>query len=378
MTSARDARQLGGVRPVDDLRLLVEHLDDLVHGRDRGQERVVELRELLDRVEEVREVEREGEQRADRHVSLQHEPAAVAEHDRRRDGREEVDGREVEPVQDDRLVVRLAVALVDAAEAALVLGLAGERLHDPHAGDVLGQRRRDEAEALAHAPVRAVRADAEPGGRDRHQRQHHQRREREPPVEQEEDDRGAGEQQRVLDEARDAVGDELVERLHVVRDAADDHAGAVALVVAERQPLQVAEEPVAQVGEHALPDPAGEVGLHTGQGERQHARDEEQGDDPGQRLQVAVVDAAVDGELGEVRRRERDERVREQRGDRERCPALVRQRQPDEHREPPAGLAPRPVVHLRAALIEKVRAGLPDLHAVASSPPSSPCSCSSR
>ena len=55
--------------------------------------------------------------------------------------------------------------------------------------------------------------------------------------------------QRVLDEARDAVGDELVERLDVVREPADDDAGAVALVEAEREPLEVAEEPVAQVGE---------------------------------------------------------------------------------------------------------------------------------
>ena len=60
---------------------------------------------------------------------------------------------------------------------------------------------------------------------------------------------------------RDAVGDELVERLDVVRQAADDHAGAVPLVEAERQPLQVAEEVVAQVGEHPLARPAGEVGL---------------------------------------------------------------------------------------------------------------------
>ena len=64
-----DPRQLDRVRRVDDLRLLVEHAEDLVQRRDRGEERVVELRELLDRVEEVREVEREGEQRARRVIS---------------------------------------------------------------------------------------------------------------------------------------------------------------------------------------------------------------------------------------------------------------------------------------------------------------------
>ena len=55
---------------------------------------------------------------------------------------------------------------------------------------------------------------------------------------------------------RHAVGDELVERLDVVRQAGDDRAGAVALVVAEREPLEVREEPRAQVGEDALARPS--------------------------------------------------------------------------------------------------------------------------
>ena len=148
------------VRRVHDLGLLVEDGDDPVERGGRGEERVVELRELLHRVEEVREVEREGEQRPDREAPVDDERAAEAEHDRRRDRREHVDGGEVEAVQDDRLVVRLAVALVDAAEGRLARRLARERLHDAHARDVLGERRRDEPEALAHAPVRAVRADS--------------------------------------------------------------------------------------------------------------------------------------------------------------------------------------------------------------------------
>ena len=72
---------------------------------------------------------------------------------------------------------------------------------------------------------------------------------------------GADSVERVLDEARDAVGDELVERLDVVREPADDDAGAVALEEAEREPLQVAEERVAEVGEDPLARPAGEVRL---------------------------------------------------------------------------------------------------------------------
>jgi hypothetical protein len=46
--------------------------------------------------------------------------AAVAEDDRRRERRQEVDEREVEAVEDDRLLVRLTVVGVDLVEVALV------------------------------------------------------------------------------------------------------------------------------------------------------------------------------------------------------------------------------------------------------------------
>ena len=48
--------------------------------------------------------------------------------------------------------------------------------------------------------------------------------------------------ERALRERRHAVGDELVDRLDVVRHPADQDAGAVPLVEAERERLQVAEE----------------------------------------------------------------------------------------------------------------------------------------
>ena len=118
---------------------------------------------------------------------------------------------------------------------------------------------------------------------------------------------------------RDAVGDELVERLDVVRDPADDHAGAVALVVAEREPLQVAEEPVAEVGQDPLARPAGEVRLRGARrpGSSTPGRDERD-DEPGQELGVAAADAVVDRDLREERRRERGQRRCEQRAERER------------------------------------------------------------
>ena len=138
---------------VDDLGLLLEHLHDLVERSRRGEVCVVELRQVLHGVEEVREVADEREQRADRHVAARDEVAAEAEHDRGGRGGEEVDGREVDAAEDDRAVVRLAVVGVDLLEVRHRRVLARERLEDAHAGDVLGERRRHEAEALAHGAI---------------------------------------------------------------------------------------------------------------------------------------------------------------------------------------------------------------------------------
>src|SRR5262249_16349760 len=56
---AADRAELSRVRRIDELRLLVEQLEDLVERRHPGLIRGVQLRELLDRVEEV--VERRDE-----------------------------------------------------------------------------------------------------------------------------------------------------------------------------------------------------------------------------------------------------------------------------------------------------------------------------
>ena len=364
---AFDLRQLERAGQVGHLGLLVEHVDDLVQcGRGR-EESAVQLRELLHRVEEVLHVEHEGEQRSQRDRALEVEVAAVAEHHGERDRREQVDEREVEPVEDDRLHVRFAVVLGHLAEVARVCLLARERLDDPHPRDVLGERGRHEAEPLAHGRVRAGGALAEDHRRDAHERDHDQRRECQAPVEDEEQDRGAEQSERVLDEARDPVGDELVDRLDVVRQPADDHARTVALVEAEREVLQVVEKAVAQVGQDPLADPAGQVGLDVAHAPAQEAEEQEGADDPPELAQVVLADAVVDGVLGEQRRRERERRRQQQRADREQRPRAVGPREADEHPEPPARALPRPVVDLCGAVAHQVPARLPDPHEAASS-----------
>jgi hypothetical protein len=234
---------------------------------------------LLHRVEEVLDVEHEREEGSDLDRVLKVQVTAVAEHDRERDRGEEVDEREVPGIQHHRLLVRLPVALADLAEVADVDLLARERLDDPHAGDVFGERGGDEPEALPDGSIGAGRVAPEQHRSDTHDRDHREGRERQAPVEDEEENRRADERQRALDETRNAVGDQLVECLHVVRQPADDHAGAVPLVEAERQSLEVLEQVQPEVGQHPLADPARQVRLRVRHAPVRQAGDEEQRDD---------------------------------------------------------------------------------------------------
>ena len=79
------------------------------------------------------------------------------------------------------------------------------------------------------------------------QREDEERQQRELHVEVEQDHDRADQRQRGLEQRHDGVGDEAVERLDVVGHARDQHARRAALVEADRQLLQVREDPHAQV-----------------------------------------------------------------------------------------------------------------------------------
>ena len=149
-------------------------------------------------------------------------------------------------------------------------------------------------------------------------------------VQRQQDRRRAQQRQRGREQRDDAVGDQLVQRLHVVGHARDQHAGLVARVEADRQPLQVAEDLAAQVLQRALADPAGQVGLRVGGAEVDQRGAQEGDHDPRQRRGVLVADAGVDGAAGQVGGRQRGGGGHHQR---------------DEHQRPPGrgrGAAARP------------------------------------
>ena len=128
------------------------------------------------------------------------------------------------------------------------------------------------------------------------------------------------------------------------------------------------EEANAQVGERPLPHPARQVRLQRREAERGEPRGDERKHDPDQGLEVAGLDALVDGELREERRHQGDERVREERDDRADRACPVRHREADEHSDPPPRLRPGPVGDPAAPFLREVCTGLPDLQRTRRSP----------
>ena len=76
-------------------RRLLEHARQLLQPGGRGLEQVVELAQLLHRLEEAPQVEQERGEHADAHVAVEHAPAAVEQHDRGRDAADELHARAV-------------------------------------------------------------------------------------------------------------------------------------------------------------------------------------------------------------------------------------------------------------------------------------------
>ena len=115
------------------------------------------------------------------------------------------------------------------------------------------------------------------------------RQQRELPVEHDQDRRRADQRQRRAEQRHDPVGDELVERLHVVGQPRDDHARLAPREEGDRERLQVREQLDPQVLQHALADPADEVGLRVGGRPVDERGDDEADDDEVERAQVAAA-----------------------------------------------------------------------------------------
>jgi hypothetical protein len=240
----------------------------------------------------------------------------------------------------DRPHVHLPVLVVELREAGAVALLLAEGAHHAHPRERLLQVGGDRGDLLASEPVGAARRQPErdaPEEQDREGQEGHQGEAR---VEQDQDRGRADQHERGREERLDALRDELVERLDVVGDARDQHARLVARVEADREPLQVLEQLDAQVLERPLADPVDQVRLEVGGAPVDQRRPDEGGQDLGQDSRVALLDALVDRQAGEVGRHQRRAGGDPQRSQHQQHAAAVGPQQAHEVAQPPVSHRP--------------------------------------
>jgi hypothetical protein len=186
-----------------------------------------------------------------------------------------------------------------------VARLLAECAHDPNPRQGFLQVRGDLRDLLARQPVRARRRQPERHAAHGEHRERQEGDERKLRVEDEQDGRGPEQSERGREQRDDAIRHELVEGLDVVREPRDQDAGLVARVEPDGEPLQVGEDPLAQVLKRALADPVDEIRLRVRRDPVDQGRADERDHDHGQEVGVFLPDPVVDRATGQVGRDQR-------------------------------------------------------------------------
>ena len=282
----RQRRRLGRL---GHLRLLVQYAGDLLQGRRGRLEGVVELRQVLQRVEETLQVEQERDEHADLHAAVDDPEPAVEQH--RADGEvaDQGDARRVDGEQPRGPQAGRRVALVQLAEDLLVPLLPAECLDRLNAAERFHELHDDEGDRVPGAPVGERRLAPEPGSQPDQRHEPGQHDQAELPVQQQHP--GADQQQRAhgRDQRVQSLVEEIGDRVDVGDLPGDDAPRGVALMEGNRQPLEVGEEPAAEL-QHHRPAEAAHRGDERAGGDRlgQH-RDGKRADDDHHRRQVMVA-----------------------------------------------------------------------------------------
>ena len=154
--------------------------------------------------------------------------------------------------------VRVAVAIVEMVEDLLVLGSRRNACTAWIPPRLSTKCTITSAIGVARRPVRAFGVVAEPAGEHPQDRERREHRDRELQVEQQQHDADADDQQDRRDERDDAAREHLLDRFDVGGLPRDHATRRVPLVERQAEPLEVHEDPAAEVEEHVLADATGE------------------------------------------------------------------------------------------------------------------------
>ena len=235
---------------------LLQDARELLERRARRLEHVVELRKVLQRVEELPQVQDEGGQHAKRQLALGEEVAAIQQDAGRGQAPEQVDGRPErrhKPVGPD---VGVAVPAVDVFEDLLVARLAAERLHGADSTERFDVMHDDQHDRAAHGAIGARRVDAEPVGQPEDDGHRDQRHEAEAQVEVKKDRADRHHRDQGRDHGSQARRQKLVQGVDVRRQTGDDPPRRVPLIKREGQRLDVRVERSPQLEEDVGSEPS--------------------------------------------------------------------------------------------------------------------------
>ncbi len=299
---ARAVGQRTGVRNVGDRGIGREDRVDATRGRGRAGQLADEHADHAQRPDQHDHVEVRRDDVADREVVVQHLVAAVPEDADEPERRQQVDERHEVGAQ-PRAVHR---AVVDAVglfrEPTALQALDAETLHDAHTGDALLDDARDVGELLLQLHADRVHAVVEAGRGEVEQRQQTEREQREARAAQQQDHDDRGHLDRARDRQRDQQ-DHVVDLLDVGVRVRHQLAGLGLVVEREVEPLQVRDEPHADVGLDPPCETERGVAAQSGPDRLHRADPDDRGSERQGDPRAAARDAVVDRLAREQRHR---------------------------------------------------------------------------
>ena len=321
---AGDGRQFFGAGDVVDLDRLVHRLKDALQIGDVVDEGIVDVGEVRDRLPEAADVLAHGEDHAEAdHLAAGHPVDAGDVEERQHDLRQNLAGEPDAVADVDRLDPRGAAGRREPLHDADVDLLPVEQLADAHAVDRLGQIGVVVAVLVALVLPRAALARLEQEHHRQEKRQAAQddrRQQRVGRVHEDHDEHEAHDLQNHVD---DAVGQDVGHGVDVVDHAHEDLARRTAVVIAERQLLQMRKQVLSDVVDDLLADVRHEPRADRREHDAQQDDAHEDRRHPADHGDVLVRHGVVEHPFGDLRDEQRGDRRQRAQRERQEHLALV-------------------------------------------------------
>ena len=324
--------QLDGVRLLDDLDRQIGHFEDALEADHRGGEIDRGAGEVTQRVVELGQVGRKGDDGADREDAIQHQMAADPVDQRRPDDADQTHESEELRADDCPAHADIAHAGGAVAEAVDFDLLAAEQLDQQRAADV---------ERFAHHGVHIgvvvhrlagdiAQLKADTARRQDEQREDHQAEQRQPPFQRQHHQQRGDQVDGIGDDADEGVADGGLGSDDVVVEAAHQLAGFGVGEEAQRHALHVPVEEAAQVVNDAFANGGVILARDDANSAGDNGNQHEQNGQPVEPLDIAVRQRVVDEVAQNERRHQAEAGRNEDQHERQRQPPRIGARESED------------------------------------------------